>query len=94
MDNQAQHDMVLEKTHDNGTEEWVCPVCNRHVIMQWPPNYKKIVVYPGDEYAIHSGSKGGLKLSAPEIKQTDDQILSDELKSLLDDVLSDLDFGD
>jgi hypothetical protein len=57
---QKRHEMVLERTHESGAEEWYCPVCGRRFLMQWPPNYKKIIIEPGDEYAIHSGGKGGL----------------------------------
>jgi hypothetical protein len=32
-------------------------------MMQWPPNYKKIILEAGDEYAVHSGGKGGLQMS-------------------------------
>jgi len=94
MDYQPQHEMNLETTHTSGAEEWVCPICGRHVIMQWPPNYKKVVLDAGDEYALHSGSKGGLRLATPEIKQNNSQIISDELKTLLEDALKDIDFGD
>ncbi len=95
MDNQPQHDMfLLETTHASGAEEWVCHTCGRHLIVQWSPKFKKVVLSAGNEYAIHTGSKGGLILSPPKIDETDDQILSDELKSLLDDALKEVDFGD
>jgi hypothetical protein len=60
MDQQEHHQMVLETTHSSGAEEWYCPTCGRRFLMQWPPTYKKIVLETGDEYAIHSGNKGGL----------------------------------
>ena len=64
---QQRHEMVLERTHESGAEEWYCPVCGRRFLMQWPPNYKKIILEPGDDYAIHSGGKGGLSMGAPQI---------------------------
>ena len=30
--------------------------------MQWPPAYKKVILQPGDETAIHSGGRGGLSI--------------------------------
>jgi hypothetical protein len=30
--------------------------------MQWPPNYRKIILEPGDENAMHSGGKGGVSM--------------------------------
>src|SRR5262245_43265444 len=62
MDQQEHHAMVLETTHSSGAEEWYCPTCGRRFLMQWPPTYKKIVLEAGDEEALHSGSKGGLRI--------------------------------
>lgn len=50
-----KHVMVLDKVHDSGAEEWYCPTCGRRFLMQWPPQYKKIVLDEGDASAIHSG---------------------------------------
>lgn len=50
-----RHEMELERTHPSGAQEWYCPTCGRRFLMQWPPNYKKIVLEPGDEQAYHSG---------------------------------------
>jgi hypothetical protein len=50
--------MILKGTDESGAEEWYCPTCGRRFLMQWPPNYKKTVLEPGDEYAIHTGGKG------------------------------------
>jgi len=64
---QEKHKMVLEKTYATGAEEWCCPTCGRRFIMRWPPRYEKIVLEPGDEYAIHSGGKGGIRLHSAEL---------------------------
>jgi len=66
---QKKHDMILERTHESGAEEWYCPICGRRFLMQWPPNYQKIILEPGDEYAIHSGGKGGLSMGTPQLAQ-------------------------
>lgn len=52
-----QHEMILAATLDSGVEEWYCPTCGRRFLMQWPPNYRKIILEVGDEYAIHRGGK-------------------------------------
>lgn len=57
-DSQPRHVMHLEKTHASGAEEWHCPTCGRRFLMHWPPDYQKVVIEAGDEYAMHSGSKG------------------------------------
>src|SRR5262249_45270303 len=75
---QESHEMVLETTHPSGAEEWVCHSCGRRFLMQWPPAYKKIVLVRGDEQAIHSGGKGGLRIRATQMVQ-DDPALTDGL---------------
>jgi hypothetical protein len=59
MDNTPEkHEMVLEKQFDSGAEEWYCPTCGRRFIMQWPPEFKRVILEPGDEYAVHTAGKG------------------------------------
>lgn len=53
-----KHDMILVTVHTSGAEEWHCPECGRRFIVNWPPNYQKIVLVAGDEYAYHSCHKG------------------------------------
>jgi len=53
-----QHGMVLIETFLDGSQEWECPVCGRHFIMSWPPNYKQVILAEGNPNAIHSGSTG------------------------------------
>jgi hypothetical protein len=69
---QAKHEMVLDQVHESGVEEWYCPTCGRRFLLQWPPNYKKIVLEPGDVAAEHTGGKGGLKMGSPQIEQIED----------------------
>jgi hypothetical protein len=64
---QEQHEMQIERSHPSGAEEWYCPTCGRRFLMQWPPAYSKIILQPGDEYAIHTGGKGGVSMGTPRI---------------------------
>ena len=57
---QENHTMILEKSRTSGEEEWYCPECGRRMIVNWTPKFKRVVVEPGDEYALHSGSKSSL----------------------------------
>jgi len=66
------HGMVFVKTHPTGEDELYCPTCGRRVLIKWPPSYKKVVLETGDEYAIHSGGKGGLDMGAPQVNQGSD----------------------
>ena len=72
-----RHEMRLEATHPSGAEEWFCPTCGRRFLMSWPPDYQKVILDPGDEYAMHSGGKGdeymhlgSLQMSAPDTMAT------------------------
>src|SRR3990172_5241772 len=93
--NTEQHDMCLEKTHPSGAEEWYCPIFLRRVLMQWPPKYQKIVLEPGEEYALHSGSKGGLRMGPLQVSEADDEpVLSEELRAAIEEVLDKVDIDD
>jgi hypothetical protein len=63
-----RHEMVLERTHPSGAEDWYCPTCGRRMSITWQP-WKKIVLEPGDTYAAHSGSKGGLEMGPLQVSQ-------------------------
>jgi hypothetical protein len=52
------HEMVHEGTDATGMEEWRCPVCGRHFMVRWPPNYERLVLAEGDENSAHVGTKG------------------------------------
>jgi len=65
------HEMQLLFT-EGDNEMWYCPTCGRKFIMTWPPHYKKIILEPGDETAIHTGGKGGLTMGAPKVASGED----------------------
>lgn len=88
------HEMSLVDRHASGAEEWCCPTCGRRFVMTWSPNYQKVVLEPGNEYAEHSGSKGELRLAASQVVETEDRILSDELRAALDELDLDALFED
>ncbi len=52
------HEMILKETFPNGTQDWVCPVCGRRFILQWPPHYKRVILEEGDTNVMHLGSMG------------------------------------
>ena len=54
------HEMVHQGTDASGMEEWRCPVCGRHFIVRWPPDYERLVLVEGDPDTPHVGSKGDL----------------------------------
>lgn len=66
MNNNQMHQMVLKKSH-SGAEEWICPECGRRILVEWPPEFRKIVLDEGDMSVAHSGSRGGLIMGTHEI---------------------------
>ena len=64
---QQHHAMELVGKDESGAEEWYCPTCGRRFLMQWPPEYKKVILEVGDEMAIHSGGKGGITIQPPQV---------------------------
>ena len=92
MSESPSHHMELAATHSTGEEEWLCPICGRRLLMHWPPAYKKVILEPGDKFAIHSGDKGGLHLSPPQISTDEEPTRSNELQTALEKALEDVDF--
>jgi hypothetical protein len=65
------HEMQLVTTHPTGAEEWFCPYCGRRFLLQYPPEYKKVVLEAGDEHVTHSGGKGGLHIGVVGVQEVD-----------------------
>lgn len=91
--------MRLAKTHPSGADEWLCPTCGRRFLMQYPPQYKKIVMEAGDEYALHSGGKGGLQMGPIQALESheheeEEPAVSDELRAAIEEALEHIDFDD
>ncbi|HSL44678.1 MAG TPA: hypothetical protein VK897_14675 [Anaerolineales bacterium] len=92
--NQEQHEMILEKTHPSGVDEWYCPTCGRRFLMQWPPAYKKIVLEPGDEDATHNGSKVDLPIESVEMTLAEEDQISDDSLRIWQKALDQIDMDD
>lgn len=78
MSGRERHEMILNATHSSGAEEWLCPICERRFLLQWPPDYKKIVLNPGDETALHTGGKGELTLEVSDPAHAEAANVEDE----------------
>jgi hypothetical protein len=61
------HEMVHEGTDATGMEAWRCPVCGRHFIVRWPPDYQRLVLAEGDPNAAHVGTKGDAGLTGIQV---------------------------
>ena len=72
MDNfTRQHEMLLDKAFPSGAEEWYCPACGRRILLRLPPTDEMVIVEPGDKYASHWGSLGGVQFGAARVTQQD-----------------------
>ena len=71
--NEQHHEMVLEMTHPSGMQGWYCPSCGRRILLLVPPNSEMVIVEAGDQYASHSGSIGGLRIGAVQVKEQDEK---------------------
>jgi hypothetical protein len=76
--NEQNHEMVLERSYPSGAEEWNCPNCGRRLLINWEPKFEKTILEAGDEYAIHSGGKGGLRIGHMQVAPINDPVLEDE----------------
>lgn len=66
-----KHVMELERTYPSGAQEWYCPTCGRRCLMQWAPNYKKIVLEPGNEHVSHSGTSSDAEVTSAMERSSD-----------------------
>jgi len=79
-----EHEMILEKTHPSGVDEWYCPICGRRLLMDYGPKFKKTVLVAGDEYAVHSGAKGGLRIGSTRVISLKDTASEEPVVSVED----------
>ena len=68
--NEKHHEMILEKIHVSGLEEWHCPACGRRFLVQWPPAYKMIILEQGDKETRHNVSKANSLIISFPLLQT------------------------
>ncbi|MCB0191009.1 MAG: hypothetical protein KDJ65_03620 [Anaerolineae bacterium] len=91
MHNLEEHHMQLDKVHPSGVEEWFCPTCGRRFLLTWPPDYEKVILNAGDELAIHNGSKGGVRMHRPEMREVEEPVLSEDVRRELELLLEEID---
>jgi hypothetical protein len=75
---QQQHEIVFDKTHSSGEDEWYCPTCGRRLLMNYGSGFKKTVLEAGDEYAVHSGAKGGLRMGSVQVASINDTVSQED----------------
>lgn len=70
--NNKHHEMVLEKTHISGVEEWYCPDCGRRFLVQWPPSYKMVVLEQGEKDTRHNVSRTNTRIISEPVQQAEE----------------------
>ena len=80
--NEQQHEMVLEMTHHSGMQGWYCPTCGRRILLMVPPTGEMVIVEPGDQYASHRGSTGGLRIGSVQLAERDEELYEISEESL------------
>ncbi len=88
---QESHEMVFERVIAHDIDELYCPICGRRIVVQWSPDFKKTVIEPGDENAIHTASKGGQSVEDQEAQHPEELSITDqerlaEWEVLLDEI--------
>lgn len=63
--------MTRTRTLAQGVDEWCCTICSRRLLLRRPPDYKKIVLDRGDEWAAHVGGTGGLQPAAMNARRAE-----------------------
>lgn len=66
MSAEQSHKLTLVKRYASGAEEWLCPTCGRRFVMQWAPEYQRVVLEVGDELAVHNTGKGAMIVYHPQ----------------------------
>jgi len=94
MSQPEQHEMQIQTKYASGTELWYCPTCGRKFLLDWPPEYKKTVLDPGNELAVHSGGKGGLSMGSTKIGQVINAELPETVRSTIEKILENFDSED
>ncbi len=93
MEEPQGHQMRLEMNYPDGIEEWYCPTCGRRLLMQWKPEFKRVVIEPGEENVPHTGGRYGTPPDEPAVSSHELESAPEALSSEWEDWLHDVDFG-
>jgi hypothetical protein len=74
--------MVPAGLTESGAEEWLCPVCDRRILLKRPPRFEMLVVDEGDSAATHAGAKGGVLMGTAVVQAPSSEVSPDERRWL------------
>jgi hypothetical protein len=88
-----RHEMVLKIVYPAGAEEWACPTCGRRFVIQWTPEFKRVVLEEGEEYTTHIVGDAGIQLQSAHSDEADgDELAASKLAPWVEG-LAEIDFG-
>ena len=62
MNEQKNHEMIFEKKHQSGAEEWICPTCGRRMLISWEPRFQRTILEAGNLNVTHGGFKNNVQI--------------------------------
>lgn len=74
--NEQHHEMVLEKTHPSGADEWYCPTCGQRMVFS--PDHGLVFLDLGNVYVCHKGRKNRLIIEPSQATQVEEDEISEE----------------
>lgn len=51
---EEKHVMRLVRTYTDDTCEFFCAACGRHLLLRWPPAYRREILDEGDPDVVHT----------------------------------------
>ena len=75
--------MILNGHAESGEEEWVCLDCGRRLLLKWSPDFERLILEYGDDQAVHTGAKGGVRMTGLEVNPSPSPHLSNEARQWL-----------
>ena len=83
-DDGKMHNMIRTGAGE-GTEEWYCPNCGRRLLLNWVPQFEKVVLEAGDQYAIHTGDLDNAPTTPADTMPSDDIAFQDQVDLSMED---------
>lgn len=57
------HTMKMIREHE-GMQEWHCPTCGRHMLVNWMPRFKRTILQAGDPNVPHNGFQSDMQMNS------------------------------
>lgn len=88
MDPKNVHLMKLQRKYPSGAEEWYCAECGRRIILQWQPEYSRIILEMGADSVFHTACRVDKQIGPENGRTTEAAGASPQTEEILIDRLS------